>query len=324
MSRSAAAGLGGVLEQGLQTLWGKSVRIASLEGEALEAQSTHPVRRLRVVLTSGERLAVVCKRPQPGAGWKGGPREVLIYQRLLAGRRFGAPELYASEYDAARGRYALFLEDVGEQTLRNAEWEEWLAAVRWLAAMHGTYWDGRDGLRSLACLDEHDAGYYRRIAQVARQNLVQAGAGAVLPRFDDLVGAFEPAIAGLVQRPQTLLHGDIFPNNLVVQPGPRIRPIDWEEAAIGLGVWDLARLLDGWGTDKPAFVAAYLDELARYTPVPPDRRDFDRVFRRCEFLNALWHFAWEVDACRDTAFVEESLGEMQTILGQLDGTGSDG
>ncbi len=323
MSRSAA-GLREVLEKGLQALREKPVRIASLKREALETRSTHPISRLHVVLTSGERLAVIFKRPDQSAEWKGGPREVLIYQRLLAGQRFGAPELYASIYDEAQGRYELFLEDVGEQILSDGEWEDWLAAVRWLAAMHGTYWDAEEELRPLACLDEHGAEYYQHIAQVARRHLDQAGAGAALPRFDDLVGQFQPVIAGLVRWPRTLVHGDIFPHNLIRQPGPRIRPIDWEAAAIGLGVWDLARLLDGWGSDKPAFVSVYLVELARHTKVPFDRRDFDRVFRQCEFLNVLWHLGWEVDACRDAEFVEGSLEKMQAILKQLDGVGRDG
>ncbi len=323
MSR-AVAGLRDTLEKGLQALRGKPVRIASLKRAALETWSTHPISRLHVVLTSGERLAVIFKCPDQGAEWKGGPREVLIYQRLLAGQRFGAPELYASIYDEAQGRYELFLEDVGDLILSKGEWEEWLAAVRWLATLHGTYWDAEEELRPLACLIEHDAEYYQRIAQVARDTLDRAGAGATLPRFDDLVGQFQPAIAGLVRWPRTLVHGDIFPHNLIRQPGPRIRPIDWESAAIGLGVWDLVRLVDGWGTDKPTLVSVYLAELARHAAAPFDRRDFDRVFRQCEFLNVLWHLGWEVETCRDAEFVEGSLGEMQTILKQLDGVGRDG
>src|SRR5262249_31210259 len=159
-----------VLEQGLSAHFGRPLRIAGLERQPL-ATSSHAIERLQVMLASGERLRVVFKQLQPGEKLYGNEREVLIYQRLLDGERFGAPALYASVCDEGERRYWLFLEDLGSSTLDEGEVEEWFAAVRWLARMHGTYHGREDGLRALACLMEHGPAYYHMVAQTARQNL---------------------------------------------------------------------------------------------------------------------------------------------------------
>ena len=313
-SEKAAAQL---LQEGLCGYFGRPVRIVSIAYRPLDAQSTHPIERLRVRLDSGERLSVIFKQSRANFGAKGGPREVLIYRRLLAGQRFGAPALYASAWGKAAEHGWLFLEDVGEQYLRG-DLENWSAAVHWLAQMHGTYQGREEELRALDCLAEHDAAYYAMLAQTARRHLELAGARRSLARFDDLMARFDSVVAYLVRQPRTLVHGDIFAGNLIVQPGPRIRPIDWEEAAIGLAAWDLTRLLDGWGTDKPAFVSAYLAEIRRHTGVPLDRRAFRLTLAYCEILDALWHLGWDAEACQDPSFVTSELRELASAWRRLE------
>src|SRR5262245_16634142 len=102
-----------VLQKGLSELWRRPVRITSMISRPLAMQSTHPIDRLNVTLTTGEHLPVIFKRPSSERGSKDGRPEVLIYRQLLGGRRFGAPTLYASAYNKAQSRYWLFLEDVG-------------------------------------------------------------------------------------------------------------------------------------------------------------------------------------------------------------------
>ena len=300
-----------VLEQGLSAHFGQPVRIAALKRRS-QATSSHAIERLWVILASGERLPVVFKRLQPGEELYGNEREVLIYRRLLPGARFGAPALYASVYEEDASRYWLFLEDVGSSTLDDGDVEEWLTAARWLAGMHGTYHSREDELRALGCLMEHGPAYYQMIAQAARRHLELAGTGQALARFDALMGGFDSLVNYLVAEDQTLVHGDIFAQNLVIQAGGRIRPIDWESAAIGLGAWDLAKLLDGWGSMKTTFLAAYLAEFERHVGRPFDREGFQRLFGHCEFLNALWHLRWSVETCQDAAVVEGLLLDMET------------
>ena len=299
-----------VLEQGLSVHFGRPVRIAGLKRRS-QATSSHAIERLWVMLASGERLPVVFKRLQPGEELYGNEREVLIYQRLLNGERFGAPAFYASVHDEVEKRYWLFLEDVGSSTLDEGDVEEWLAATRWLAGVHASYHGREDDLRALGCLMEHGPAYYHMVGQTARRNLDLAGATKALERLDALMGRYDSLVSYLASEPRTLVHSDVFAENLIIQPGGRIRAIDWESAAVGLGAWDLAKLLDGWGSMKATFLTAYLAEFERHVGVPLDREGFQRLFEHCEILNSFWHLRWSVEACRNAAVVEELLVDME-------------
>jgi hypothetical protein len=310
-----------VLEQGLSAHFGRPVRITRLQRRPL-ATSSHAIERLRVTLASGERLRVIFKRLSPGEKLYGNEREVLIYQRLLDGGRFGAPALYASACDEAEGRCWLFLEDLGSTTLEEGGDEEWLAAVRWLAGVHASYHGRENDLRGLGCLMENGPAYYHMVGQTARRNLELAGAREALVRFDALMRRYDSLVNYLAGEPRTLIHGDIFPQNLIIQPGGRIRAIDWESAAVGLGAWDLAQLLDGWGSMKPTFLAAYLAEFERQVAGPFDREGFQRLFGHCEILNALWHLRWSVEACQNAPVVEDLLLTLETRWQRLASEGS--
>jgi len=299
-----------VLEQGLSAYLGRPVRITRLQRRPL-ATSSHAIERLRVKLTSGERLKVVFKQLQPGEKLYGNEREVLVYRWLLAGERFGAPALYASVYDEGERRYWLFLEDVGSSTLDEGDVEEWFAAARWLAGVHASYHGREAELRELGCLMEHGRAYYHLVGETARRNLELAGATQALVRFDALMRRYDSLVNYLAGEPRTLVHGDVFADNLIIQPGRRVRAIDWESAAVGLGAWDLAKLLDGWGSMKAAFLTAYVTEFERHVGLPLDREGFQRLFEHCELLNPLWHLRWSVEECQDAAVVEELLADME-------------
>lgn len=307
----------GVLQEGLSAFWGRAVSIAHIEREPLET-SSHPVDRLYVTFHSGERLRVIFKRLHPGLKLYGNEREVLVYQKLLVGGRFGAPELYASLYDEEHGRYWLFLEDVGDWTLDDCDLPEWLAATHWLAEMHCTYQGREDDLCSLYCLEDHGQDYYCLIAETARHNLRLASNMSALARFDTLMRPFDAVIEYLTRQPRTLVHGDIFTKNLMVQKDARIRPIDWESAGIGVAAWDLARLMDGWGADKPQFIEAYLDAVSQRIAQPIDRPKFARTLAHCEIINTLWHLRWSVEECQHAPSVDGLLNAMQTYYGCLD------
>src|SRR5687767_8382881 len=128
-----------ILARGLRDHFGRPVGIAELHSRFLDTFSTHPISRLNLTLDSGEHLTVIFKRLQPRPD-RDVRRRILIHRRLLADGRLDAPTVYASVCDEARGRYWLFLEDVGEAPLNWCEdMEAWLAAYRWLARMHAVY-----------------------------------------------------------------------------------------------------------------------------------------------------------------------------------------
>ncbi|TCJ20783.1 aminoglycoside phosphotransferase family protein [Rubrobacter taiwanensis] len=315
LARGAEPAPAGVLERGLSERHRRPVRVTGVECEPLDTYSSHPVYRLRATLESGEPLIAIFKRLRRDAD--GREREVLLYRRLLAGRRFDAPELYAALYDEERDLYWLFLEDVGRWKLEWCEAEVWPAAFRWMARMHAECHGREEELLSLGCLLPHGPEFWRALAEEARRSLHERGTPRSLARFDALTGRYlGPAAEYLARRPKTLVHGDASCHNLNVQPGPRVRPIDWEWAAVGVAAWDVAKLLSGWGAEKPRLLAAYLEEFERRAPL--DREGFYRDLEHCRALHRVWYLRWWVRGCEEPEFVERLLDGMEETWERLE------
>jgi thiamine kinase-like enzyme len=110
------------------------------------------------------------------------------------------------------------------------------------------------------------------------------------------------------------LHGDVSCHNLIVQPGPRIRPVDWEWTAIGPAAWDVAKLLDGWPKEqRERLLSAYLDEFDRRAEAPLDRRGFRRDLDHCEVVKKLWYLRWWIRGCEEPAYVDRLLSKMERV-----------
>jgi aminoglycoside/choline kinase family phosphotransferase len=315
-----------ILTGGLREYFGRPVRIVELHSRFLDDTfSTHPISRLNLTLDSGEQLTVIFKRLQPRPD-RDVPRRILIHRRLLADRRLDAPTVYASVCDEAQGRYWLFLEDVGELKLSwSDDMDDWLAAYRSLARMHAVYYGQEEQLRALGCLGEHRPAFYRFFARNAQEVLRRYAGRHRLAHFERLMGRwFDVSVAYLARHPRTLVHGDSYCTNYMVQPGPRIRMIDWDSAAIGVAGWDMAQLVAGWGPEKPRFIGVYLDEFAQRAAVPLDRRAFDRTLAHCEIMRVLQVLYWWEGPYENLAFVDKLLGEMQIACDYLDSEASDG
>ncbi len=313
-----------VLERGLSDLRGETVRIIEMSGEPMHTFSTHPIYRLRVTLDDGEELRVIFKRlrPQPDRDTRG---EVMMYRQLLAGRRFGAPELYASLHDDEWELYWLFLEDVGEWKLEYCGADGWMAAFRVIADMHAEHYGREENLRALGCLGELVAAFYRGLAEGARRSLRERGEPHALAHFETLTARYlEPSAAYLLSRPRTLVHGDMWCRNVMVRGELDVRPIDWEWAAIGTPAWDVSKLLSGWGPQKPRFIAVYLDEFESRAGVPIDRSAFERELGHCEVMQKLWRLRWWTAGCDDPEFVEGLLDRVGSAWRSLAGEERDG
>ena len=310
-----------ILTRGLSDHFGTPVRIVELHSRFLDDMvSTHPISRVRLTLTSGEQLTVIFKRLQPLEDDRDVRRSILIHRRLLADERLDAPTVYASVCDESQGRYWLFLEDVGEYN--KLSWcgvDAWLATFRHLARMHAAYYGREEELRTLGCLGAHRPAFYRFFARTAREVLQRHADRRQLARFERLMTRwFDVSIAHLVRQPRNLVHGDAYDKNFMVQPGPRIRPIDWDYAAIGVANWDVAQLAAGWGPERPHLVGVYLNEFAQHATAPLDRRAFDRTLAHCEIMRVLQVLYWWEGPYDDLAFVEHLLDEMQSACHYLE------
>ena len=66
--------------------------------------------------------------------------------------------------------------------------------------------------------------------------------------FDWLAERCHEALDWLIDQPATFLHGEYYPSNIVIERDGEtlgVRPVDWEMAAVGPGLLDLAALCSG-------------------------------------------------------------------------------
>jgi len=242
-----------------------------------------------------EDASVALSSEELGVFGEGGPAELpfLNVARFLSRRTDALPAVYA----VADDNTAIVLEDVGDVPLwdaaRSGNGEELFAsALETLARIQATAVDDGTGCyafqqsfdeRLFAWEFEHFLEYGVRDREAANV----AACRDELARAAEYLGAL----------PRVFCHRDFHPWNIHIQPGPRIRIIDFQDALMGPHLYDVASLL----TDRttPEFVdegrrsrllARYADALARLTPEPAYHSDFERLEREyalCALQRAL-------------------------------------
>jgi aminoglycoside phosphotransferase (APT) family kinase protein len=242
-----------------------------------ELASTFPLERLTLSLSDGRELRLAFKRlelralaPQvrvckPDFVFDAA-REPLVYAELLPlappgpARYFGSPA-----GDGGDGRW-LFVEWVDARPLHEVgERAVWCEAARWLARMHVSLACDLDGHRRAARLLDQDAEHCTRWARRAARFASAERPGGEGARFlADLLKRYGAVVAALLALPRTVVHGDFYASNVLVEgdgdDGPiRVVPVDWEMAAVASGLTDLVTLTSGgWsGGERADMIAAY-------------------------------------------------------------------
>jgi len=267
------------LARALAERFGKPCAIAGFERRPCPYRTSFELDELDVTLAGGERLALVFKNLSRStldgeasraklSELHDPEREIEAY-RLVAPASLGTPELYGWCVEPDRDRYWLFIERIdGDVLWQVGELETWSAAARWLAALHERF--AGFPPRAARHLIRHDAAFYAswieraaRFAQAPETPLDgQARAGV-----ERLAKRYGSVVEELAAQPHTLLHGEFYPSNVLVETRdkePRICPIDWENAALGPGLADLAALTTGaWSQrERDEIAHGYVEGLA--------------------------------------------------------------
>lgn len=216
-------------------------------------------------------------------------REPAVYATLLPQAPPGPPRCFGALAEV--GRHWLFLEWVeGRELFQVGERELWEEAARWLACFHVAMAPELDRHLQEGRLLDHDAAFYRRWIERATEFAVQRGDGSAT-KVAWLRERHDQAVEALLAQPRTVLHGEFYASNVLVAssasdsvPTPvgkksdtRVAPVDWELAAAGTGLTDLAALVGGWpAADRAALVAAYAGEPG-VPPFTPRDLDFARL-----------------------------------------------
>jgi hypothetical protein len=247
-------------------------------------------------------------------------REIETYARILAPARLG-PSLVAAVTQADPPRHWLLLEKVpGVELWQVGELAVWEAVAAWLGGFHAKF---APHLDEVANANPHLLEYGREWFRSWCERAQTALAAMSDRRASLLVRALErydEVISALAALPRTLVHGELYPSNVLVVPAERpvrVCPVDWEMAGIGPGLLDLAALVSGWGhPERDRLARAYLHGLgerefaSRFETLPVE-------LGSCRLHLALQWLGWSTDWRPPPEHAHDWLGEALQLTEEL-------
>jgi aminoglycoside phosphotransferase (APT) family kinase protein len=264
-------------------------------------RSSFPLEQLDVTLAHGGELRLAFKRlafsELSDDGRLAKPRflfdaarEPAVYRTVLPAAPAGPPRCFgAMPSDGGAGCW-LFLEWVdGRELYQVGEQSVWGAVARWLGELHAALAPAFERHLEQARLLDHDAAFHRRWVRRARQFALAAGrANGATRLLDWLTARYDTVIEALLELPRTVIHGDFNAANVLVCGSGqtlRVAPVDWELAAAGPGLMDLAALLSGdWSEAERTRLADAYAAVAGVPPFSARQLDFARLALAVQWL----------------------------------------
>jgi hypothetical protein len=245
-------------------------------------------------------------------------REIEAYDILLSPSGLGTAEFYGSVADARSNHYWLFLEKVpGVELFQVGDLKIWKEVARWLAVMHRRLALDSGLLTRLSHVLDYDRQFYRQWLQRARKFLAPS------ENMEWLARRYDRVIDRLVNMPRGPIHGEFYPSNLLVCQTTgtlRVCPVDWEMAALGPPLIDLAALTLGQWTDEErrAIVLAYRDgmETQGETFVPVD--EFVDAIEYCRLHLCVQWLGWAPNWSPPSEHAHDWLAEAMLLAKKLD------
>jgi len=225
-------------------------------------------------------------------------REIDVYREILSRHTLGTPHCFGAVVDPGSGRYWVVLEHVSGAVLwQIGELGVWQEAARWLAGLHTTC-RGVSHPRLL----RYDRSSYETW-------LARARAATGEPRLDRVAAGYDSVVQRLLELPPTFIHGEFYPSNVLVETrggSVRVAAIDWEMAAIGPGLVDLAALTAGWSEPERERIAfAYSEAL----PDPGSEDAFLEALECCRLHIALQWLGWAKEWSPPAEHAQDWLAE---------------
>lgn len=181
--------------------------------------------------------------------WRWGPDyEAGVYQEVLLPTGVAVPDFYGifSDERGMRHLAVRFIEGALPVSKASPAGSAMGPAATWLGRFHAQLAVERLTAIQKAVLKAHDEAYYEMWFRRARPFLEAASTHH--PNLIELARNAEPVIRLLIDSPHAVVHGDFSPSNVLMGP-EGVSVVDWESAAIGPCVIDLASLIEGWDAD---------------------------------------------------------------------------
>jgi aminoglycoside phosphotransferase (APT) family kinase protein len=231
---------------------GGSGLVQILDREPNPYTSTCPAEIVTCRLADDSQRRLLCKyaagEGHNDHGSRGGVTyEAEVYRHVLQTLPLPAPAFYGAFPGRESVETWLVLEylEAGIRVSKLPTAGAMPSAAAWCGRFHALSGE-RFRSEPLSFLTRYDADYYagwsRRTLRCGEPVLSQhPWLRTVCRRYEDMI----PVLTG---QPQTVIHGEYTPHNVLWQAG-RIFPTDWESAALAVGEIDLATLVEGWGED---------------------------------------------------------------------------
>jgi thiamine kinase-like enzyme len=244
---------------------GLEAAIAESDGRAVELtiisrhpniySSTFPSEIVTCRHGNGSEVKLFCKYSadvnNESHGARGGVAyEADVYRYLLQNLNLSSCTFYGLYREPAKEHTGLVLRYLadGVRITKSSDPETLSKAAGWIGQFHALC-SRRASSPVLSFLKHYDQEYYRGWARRAQRMAEQAG---MRPRWlESVCNRFDGVIEVLCEAPSTIIHGEYYPKNILLQDG-LIYPVDWESTAIGSGEIDLATLTEGWPPDEIA------------------------------------------------------------------------
>lgn len=288
-----------------------ALSIVALDRRPSPNSSSYALEELDVQLEGGTTLQLIFKDLHRSAlsedGRRAKPhlmydplREIEVYQDILSRTPLTTASCYGAVVDTDVQRYWLFLEKVEGPDLRDiGEFSTWQETARWIAGLHSRFADDPQLTARPGHLIRYDRDFYRlwlRRAQANSGRYTRRRPSAVAG-FEALLVQYDRVIERLAALPATLLHGEFYAPNILVQARRgtlRVCPVDWEMAAWGPGLIDLAALIAGkWSEEqKLALALSYHSALTPSRDSPPPRDEFLAALDLCRLHVAVQWIGW--------------------------------
>jgi Phosphotransferase enzyme family len=232
---------------------GRRARVARLERSPLRSATSYSAEVVSVRLADGTEMRFFLKdygssrRPRPALSQRR-ERELGVYRHVIGGGEIGTARYCGAVWDEGAALHWLLLEFVAGTPLRHMELRFWIDAARWLGRLPGRF-AGSPGLSAaMPLLERHDADFFAAKAERARGS-VSHYSPVLANRLEGILERYESSIDLLAAQERVLVHGHYEAANILVDAGTRpvrICPVDWELAALGSPLFDLAALCDGF------------------------------------------------------------------------------
>ena len=151
--------------------------------------------------------------------------------------------------------------------------------------MQGHFLHHPDNLGRCDFLIRHDAAFFRSKAESARRDVARLSPSSA-PRLAAVVERYDRAIELMASQPRSLVHGGYIPWHILVdgdREPARVCAVDWELAALGATLYDLAFFTDGVASPlRERIWEAYRAAASEHhvpVPDPPEMQQVIDCFR---------------------------------------------